>query len=328
MPTEREAGLNAVRAAARLCAAVRSEMVAGAGADKLDKQDRSPVTIADFGAQAIVSRIIGEAFPNDTFVAEEDSALLRDEANAMQLSAVRRFVEAELGAGDETAILNWIDRGAGEPGDRFWVLDPIDGTKGFLRNDQYAIALAVVENGQVTRGFLACPALPHDGGTGAIFVAERGGGAEWCTLDGSDFQPVRVRDTRDPQQARLAESVESGHTNRGISAQMQEALGITSEPVRMDSQAKYAAVAWGQADIYLRAPNARTPDYRECIWDHAAGWLIVEEAGGTVTDVYGAPLDWTRGRRLENNIGVIATNGHLHQQVLDALSVLLPARST
>lgn len=328
MPTEREAGLNAVRAAARLCAAVRSEMVAGSGTDTLDKQDRSPVTIADFGAQALVSRIIGAAFPDDTFVAEEDSALLREAANAAQLAAVRRFVEAEIGVADEATILDWIDQGTGEPGDRFWVLDPIDGTKGFLRQDQYAIALALIENGQVTRGFLACPALPHDGGTGAIFVAERGGGAEWCSLDGGDFRAVQVRDTQEPRLARLAESVESGHTNRGISAQMQEALGITSEPVRMDSQAKYAAVAWGQADIYLRAPNARTPDYRECIWDHAAGWLIVEEAGGTVTDVYGESLDWTQGRRLENNMGVIATNGWLHQQVLDALSALLPARST
>jgi 3'(2'), 5'-bisphosphate nucleotidase len=327
MPSEREVGLNAVRAAARLCTAVRSEMVAGAGSDKLDKSDRSPVTIADFGAQAIVSQLIHQSFPGDVLVAEEDSTLLRDAANAEQLAAVQRFVAAELGEIDAATLLGWIDRGGGQPGDRFWVLDPIDGTKGFLRQDQYAIALALIEGGEVTRGFLACPALPYNGGTGVIFVAERGAGAQCCALDGGSFQPVRVRQIDDPRQARLAESVESGHTNRGISGQMQEALGISSEPVRMDSQAKYAAVAWGQADIYLRAPNARTPDYRECIWDHAAGWLIVQEAGGAVTDVYGAPLDWTRGRRLEHNIGVLATNGRLHQQVLDALAVLLPPRA-
>jgi 3'(2'), 5'-bisphosphate nucleotidase len=327
MATEREAGLQAVRAAARLCTAVRSEMVAGIGSDKLDKSDRSPVTIADFGAQAIVSYLLAQAFPNDVLVAEEDSALLRDEANAEQLAAVRRFVVSELGETDAATVLSWIDRGRGTPGERFWVLDPIDGTKGFLRHDQYAIALALIERGEITHGFLACPALPYNGGTGAIFVAERGAGAQCCALDSESFQPVRVRDIREPQQARLAESVESGHTNRGISGQLKDALGIGGEPLRMDSQAKYAAVAWGQADVYLRAPNARTPDYRECIWDHAAGCLIVQEAGGSVTDVYGAPLDWTRGRRLENNIGVLASNGRLHQQVLDALADLLPART-
>jgi 3'(2'), 5'-bisphosphate nucleotidase len=104
-------------------------------------------------------------------------------------------------------------------------------------------------------------------------------------------------------------------------------LGLSGDVVRMDSQAKYAAVARGQAEIYLRSPNPRTPDYRECIWDHAAGWLVVEEAGGTVTDVYGRALDWTHGRRLAQNIGVLATNGILHETVLQALASLLPPLS-
>jgi len=94
----------------------------------------------------------------------------------------------------------------------------------------------------------------------------------------------------------------------------------------MDSQAKYAAVAWGRAELYLRAPHPRTPDYREHIWDHAAGWLVVTEAGGRVTDVYGAPLDWTQGWRLANNIGVLASNGQLHDAALAALTPLLPPR--
>jgi 3'-phosphoadenosine 5'-phosphosulfate (PAPS) 3'-phosphatase len=85
-------------------------------------------------------------------------------------------------------------------------------------------------------------------------------------------------------------------------------------------------VARGEADIYLRAPNSRTPDYRENIWDHAAGALVVEEAGGKVTDVYGEALDWTTGRRLERNRGVLATNGRLHEAVVDALAPLLPPR--
>ncbi len=101
-------------------------------------------------------------------------------------------------------------------------------------------------------------------------------------------------------------------------------MEIAAEPVRMDSQAKYAAVARGEAEIYLRSPNARTPDYREWAWDHAAGSLVVEEAGGRVTDVYGRPLDWSHGRQVTGNVGVLATNGALHEAVVASLRGLLP----
>ncbi len=324
MNTEGNVGLTAVSAAARLCEAVRAALVAGDGPGKLDKQDASPVTVADFGAQAVVCRLIGEVFPNDVIVAEEDSALLRAAAATGQLAAVARFVSEQVGATDEDTVCAWIDRGKSDPRQRYWVLDPIDGTKGFLRNDQYAVALALIENSVVQWGFLACPVLPYDGGRGLVFGAQRDAGVHAATPDGATLDSVRVSDVAEAARARLVESVESAHTNRGLAAQLQEALGIEAEPLRMDSQAKYAAVARGQAEIYLRSPNLRTPDYRENIWDHAAGALVIEEAGGKVTDVYGRPLDWTRGRRLENNVGVVATNGHIHDAVIAALAPLLP----
>jgi 3'(2'), 5'-bisphosphate nucleotidase len=86
----------------------------------------------------------------------------------------------------------------------------------------------------------------------------------------------------------------------------------------MDSQAKYAALARGDAEIYLRLPTR--PGYVEKIWDHAAGFLVIEEAGGRVTDIEGKRLDFTCGSRLERNRGVIATNGLLHQRVLEAVN--------
>ncbi len=85
----------------------------------------------------------------------------------------------------------------------------------------------------------------------------------------------------------------------------------------MDSQAKYAVVARGEADIYLRLPTRA--DYREKIWDHAAGALLVTEAGGVVTDIAGRPLEFHHGRELTANRGVIVTNGCLHSQVIDAV---------
>ena len=324
LTTEGQVGFEAVCAAARLCEAVRAEMVEGAPA--LDKRDGSPVTVADFGAQALVCRAIEGRFPADTVVAEEDSGALREEANRELLAAVVRFVgsQAEAVVAPEE-VCRWIDRGRGEPADRFWVLDPIDGTKGFLRRDQYAVALALVERSRIEWGFLACPALPDGAGAGVIFVARRGHGAHAFTLGGAPLGVVRVSETTEPRGVRLVESVEVAHTNRGLSARLKEAIGTTAPPVQMDSQAKYGAVARGQADVYLRSPNPRTPDYRENIWDHAAGALLVEEAGGRVTDVYGRPLDWSRGRRLEENVGVVASNGRLHDEIIRTLEALLRA---
>ena len=88
----------------------------------------------------------------------------------------------------------------------------------------------------------------------------------------------------------------------------------------MDSQVKYGVVASGDAEIYLRLPTR--VGYVEKIWDHAAGAIVVEEAGGRASDMYGAPLDFTQGRRLEKNRGVIVTNGAIHDRVIEAVSTL------
>ena len=88
----------------------------------------------------------------------------------------------------------------------------------------------------------------------------------------------------------------------------------------MDSQAKYGAVARGDAVLYLRLPSPKSPSYREKIWDHAAGSLIVEEAGGRVTDMHGQPLDFASGHKMERNRGVIVSNGLLHAAVIETLA--------
>ncbi len=98
-------------------------------------------------------------------------------------------------------------------------------------------------------------------------------------------------------------------------------LGIRSEPYRIDSQCKYAAVARNDASIYLRLPTRK--DYQEKIWDHAAGKLVVECAGGKVTDVDGKPLDFGRGRTLADNRGVVATCGAIHDEVIAAVGTVL-----
>ena len=89
----------------------------------------------------------------------------------------------------------------------------------------------------------------------------------------------------------------------------------------MDSQCKYAAIARGDAEIYLRLPVSDT--YEEKIWDHAAGMIAVEEAGGRVTDIYGNDLDFSKGKTLSGNKGVIATNGKFHDEVVKVVGEVL-----
>ena len=87
----------------------------------------------------------------------------------------------------------------------------------------------------------------------------------------------------------------------------------------MDSQAKYAVLAAGGGELLLRLISEKAPDYKEKIWDQAAGLIVVEQAGGVVTDLDGKPLDFSQGRSLAQNRGVVVSNGLLHETVLAGL---------
>ena len=319
---ELQTAIAAVRQAARVTQAVQKQITD----DVLEKQDRSPVTIADYASQAVICHALKEALPDDPIVGEEDAAELRGGDNA---GFVNRILE-ELAAidVDTTAdeVCSWIDLGNGTGGSRFWTLDPIDGTKGFLRGQQYAISLALIVDGELTVAVLGCPNLPLDPddetSPGTLFFAVRGEGAFVFSIEDSDVtiaEAVRVHTgvAVDWLDARLCESVESGHSSHSRSAQIADSLGITKEPIRLDSQAKYAVVARGQADIYLRLPTRKA--YQEKIWDHAGGVLVVQEAGGTVSDINGKPLDFTQGHELTQNRGVVVSNGPLHKAVVKAV---------
>jgi 3'(2'), 5'-bisphosphate nucleotidase len=135
-----------------------------------------------------------------------------------------------------------------------------------------------------------------------------------------ELQPLRLAARAAGDAARICQSVEKEHTNRDSTQQVLDHLGIHSQPVQLDSQAKYAVVARRQADAYLRMPTR--PGYVERIWDHAAGWLIAREAGANVTDIRGAELDFGRGRGLEANLGVIAAEPGLHARLIRAIADL------
>ncbi len=315
--SELRVAIEAVKQASVLCTRVQGAIDEGV----MQKDDRSPVTVADYGSQALVCRALAAEFPNDPVIGEEDSAALNDPENAGFMDRIRNEVSQCSVDATDSQIREWIDRGASkEFCDRFWTLDPIDGTKGFLRKQQFAVSLGLIVNGQIVVSALACPNLSPLGDTagGTVYSAVKGQGS-WCQRLGSDEAPasIRVSDVAESAAARLCESVESGHSAHGRSAQVSRKLGISREPVRLDSQAKYSVVARGEADIYLRLPTR--PDYREKIWDHAGGVLVVEEAGGRITDVEGRDLDFTKGYRLEDNRGVIVSNGNFHDDIVRAV---------
>lgn len=327
--------LEAVRQAALLVKQVQAEMVSPA----LTKEDRSPVTVADYTAQALVGYLLAQAFPADRVVAEESSAALRQALAASAaaeaeksndsrpiLEQVTYFVRRLVPEATPALVCDWIDHGRAETAPRFWTLDPIDGTKGFLRGDQYAVALALVIEGQVELGVLGCPNLtdgylPDLNGAGSLIIARRGQGC-WSTplTQPGELKRLRVSPQSNPAQGRILRSFESGHTNADLIEDFAHRLGLQTEPVRMDSQAKYAVLAAGQAEFLLRLLSPKQPDYREKIWDQAAGSIILEEAGGKITDLDGRPLDFTTGRTLSRNRGILATNGLCHTQALNVLS--------
>lgn len=117
---------------------------------------------------------------------------------------------------------------------------------------------------------------------------------------------------------RACESVESGHSKQDLSAELLAELGASGTPARLDSQAKYLVVARGGADAYLRLPVKK--DYREKIWDHAAGALLAAEAGARVCDVDGKPLDFGCGRELTRNRGVFAGHPEVVARLLEGFA--------
>ena len=313
--------IDAVWRSAMLVGRVQAEMVSAS----LTKDDRSPVTVADFASQALIGKLLEDAFPDDDMVAEEESSTLLDPGAAQTLDDVTHFVSLSIPDADSQKVCTWIDHNRVDTASRFWTLDPIDGTKGFLRGDQYVVALALIDEGVVQFGALGCPNLldahkPDFEGRGSLVIAARGQGA-WSTAlnEPGSFAPLHVSEVDDPHRARILRSFESGHTNVSQIDEFALSLGVQVEPVRMDSQAKYALLAAGEGELILRLLSPSQPDYREKVWDQAAGSIILEQSGGRITDLDGNVLDFTKGRRLEDNRGVLASNGLLHETALRAL---------
>ena len=314
--------MEAGRRASAICRAVLAE--APASPDAMAKLGKEPVTVADYGSQAVILEAVARAFPEHAVIAEEGSEHLRSAADADSSTQITRIVGEVLGREvDFSEVCDLIDHAGGKHSEYTWSIDPIDGTKGFLRRDQYAVAIGVLKDEVPWAGVLACPNLPvdleqPDGQRGVLFVAGQGVGARRVPLDGGPEEALTASSSENPAAWRVLGSVESAHGDPALVVAMMEAAGIGGGFVRYDSQVKYGIVAQGAAEVYLR-PRSK-PDYRENIWDHVAGVAVCEAAGGRVTDIDGKALDFRQGRRLEENRGVLATSGGaVHEAVLAGL---------
>ncbi|MCW5765772.1 MAG: hypothetical protein KIT68_07335 [Phycisphaeraceae bacterium] len=303
----------------------------------LTKRDRSVVTIGDFAAQAVVARSLHASLGPITLVGEESSTYLRDPANRALLLAAVEAARASGAWPDATAddLADAIDLGAPGPGPlprSFWTLDPIDGTKGFIKGRQYAVCLARIDGSEAAVAALACPNLSLDFSrpyeladpVGSTYFAARGAGAWAAEGDDPATPATRLRGRSGDACTRpsITYSLEPSESRAAHFNLLAEALGDTRAPAALDSQCKYAVVARGQADCYYRPPRRACA---ENIWDHASGCLICAEAGCTVTDCSGRPLDFSRPSMADND-GTLAAPPALHARILRTLADLRSRR--
>ncbi|XP_011029420.1 PREDICTED: PAP-specific phosphatase HAL2-like isoform X2 [Populus euphratica] len=310
--------------------------------------------------------MLSESFSNQkvSIVAEEDVQTLSKSDSVGLLTAVVNTVNECLAEAPKyglqspkealgtSQILEAISRcnSTGGRTGRHWVLDPVDGTLGFVRGEQYAVALALIEEGKVLIGVLGCPnyprkkewlnhhhqsyqSMPKISDTsdtwekGCVLYAQRGSGEAWMQplIHGNkkhtwsnSAQRVQVSAIDDPALATFCEPVEKANTNHSFSAGVAHSMGLKKQPLRVHSMVKYAAIAQGDAEIFMKFAQS---GYKEKIWDHAAGVIIVEEAGGVVTDAGGHPLDFSRGLYLEGlDRGIVACSGTtLHEKLIGAV---------
>jgi len=380
----------------------------------VSKADLSPVTVGDFSVQAMILHDLNQSFTGESnsnddgfeyiYIAEESSKALKEDENLLKLILGYTGIGKDMDGDNGELLMDCIDLGQSyntKDGSllssfittsstsqntktkrrRRWCLDPIDGTKGFLRGKknggQYCIALAMIseedeDEGNPILGVLSCPNLPlgdieqydytsqdENDERGCIFVATKGGGCyqlplkeplSFSSLSSSSYTGKRVYVTpnkkidnnneesgRKISQARFCLGVEKGFGDPlGQSDAIRNILSSSSENtqeeeeeeniVRLDSQAKHGLIARGDAEIYLRFPKST---YVEWIWDVACGKIIIEEAGGKVTDALGNELNFIAGgaKLLPANSstnngryeGIVGTNGgDFHKAVLDA----------
>lgn len=232
-------------------AAIESVRRAGFAIER--KGDASPVTAADRLAEGIITEGLRLATPDLPIVAEE------------------AFAEGHIPA----------------VAPRFWLVDPLDGTKEFAAGlDEYVVCIALIEAGRPVLGVVAAP------GRGSVYAGIVGAGA-WIE-EGGARRPIQAR-RAPPEGLHLLDS--RSHRDAAATEAFCAQLTI-AETTRMGSALKFAWMAEGRADLMPRLSSGIME------WDTAAGQAVLEAAGGRVVDIEGRPLGY--GKPGYRNPGFVA----------------------
>ncbi|MGE0868381.1 MAG: 3'(2'),5'-bisphosphate nucleotidase CysQ [Kofleriaceae bacterium] len=235
------------------------------------KPGDEPVTIADRRASEIIVAGLQDTFRGDRVISEE---------NAPTSDAL------------------------GAP--RMWLVDPIDGTKDFIRNeDGYSVMIGLCIDGRPTVGVVHQPTIDR------TFFATPDGGA-WV-VNTATVEQLKVSTISSAGDARLVAS--KSHRSNDIDRVKAE-LGISNELNIGSVGVKLCVIAYGLRDLYVN-PSSKTK-----AWDTCAPEAILARAGGRLSDVFGNPIDYRRD--LAHKRGLVASNGHVHDEVVSRLSPLFP----
>jgi 3'(2'), 5'-bisphosphate nucleotidase len=239
---------------------------------KSDAGDSEPVTQADKAANEIIVQRLQLEFSEDGILAEES------------IDTSRRLSK-----------------------ERVWMIDPLDGTTGFIDgNGDFAVQIGLAENGKPVMGVVYQPL------TGVLYRAVRGGGA-WIERPEFEVEPAQVSNHTDVSTMRLAAS--RSHRSPRMD-QVFQAFGFKEEVRRGSVGIKVGLILERQCDLYIHL-SPRTKQ-----WDTCAPEIILHEAGGELTDLFGQRLAYNN-LDLQNRNGVVASNGVAHEHIIKSLRPLL-----
>jgi 3'(2'), 5'-bisphosphate nucleotidase len=239
---------------------------------KAGAEDREPVTQADKLANEIIVQRLRSEFPEDGILAEES------------IDTVHRLDKS-----------------------RVWMIDPLDGTTGFIEgNGDFAVQIGLTENGKCVLGVVYQPL------TGVLYRAVRDGGT-WIERPEYEPEQAHVSDQKELSMMRLAAS--RSHRSRRMN-KVVEAFGLKDEVLRGSVGIKVGLLVEQQCDLYVHL-SPRTKQ-----WDTCAPEIILREAGGCLTDLFGRTLSYNKAD-VQNRNGVVASNGAAHEIIIESLSPLL-----
>lgn len=273
------------------------------------KPDSSYVTPADYAVQYYLFKTFKKTFPNIPFIGEETLY----ETDAYKLPLILQIARQLEPTTTTQNLLDYL-RPSPSPSTLFWLVDPIDGTSGFIKNRFFAIAISLMYEGHPILSVIASPT--QDGHSFKIYYAAKNCGTYMFDSNTNATSPLQagVVNTNMFCEASLS----ARNQRHWITKLLSERLSNKPIPLRADSQYKYAMVAENTVDFFIRIPFASSKAYS---WDHAPGAFLIEEAGGIVSDLSGDMLHYNNEDLVLQNHPIIVATGNksLHNEIMQAL---------